>query len=74
MVEGQRGRRNILQILNDSELMKRYRFDCAWIMLVVDLIKDVLTSPTQCNNNGRNESDHNTKIFGNWKNETLQQC
>jgi len=41
-------------------------------MFVVDLIKDVLTPPTQHNDaNARNESDHNTKISGKWKNETL---
>lgn len=37
----------IPQTLNDSELMKRYRLDCAGIMFVVDLIRDSLTSPTQ---------------------------
>ncbi len=50
MAEGGRGRKNILQTLNDSELIKRYRLDCAGFVFVVDLIKDVLTFPTQCHN------------------------
>lgn len=45
-----RGRRDILQTLNDSELIKRYRLEGAGIMFVVDLIRDALTSPTQCHN------------------------
>ena len=49
MVERQRGRRNILQTLNDSELIKNYRLDHAGIMIIVDLIRDTLTSPNQCN-------------------------
>ena len=44
------GRRNILQTLNDSELIQRYRLDGAGIMFVVDLIRDALTSPTQRHN------------------------
>lgn len=47
MAERQRDRRNILQTLNGSELMKCYRLDCAVIMFVVDLISDALISPTQ---------------------------
>ena len=49
MADG-RGRRDILQTLDDSELMKRYRLDSAGIMFVVDLIRDALTSPTQRHN------------------------
>ncbi len=49
MADG-RGRRDILQTLDDSELMKRYRLDRAGIMFVVDLIRDALTSPTQHHN------------------------
>ena len=45
-----RGRKEILQTLDDSELMKRYRLDRAGIMFVVDHIKDALTSPTQRHN------------------------
>ena len=45
-----RGRRDILQTLDDSELMKHYRLDHAGIMFVVDLIRDALTSPTQHHN------------------------
>lgn len=51
-------------MLNDSELMDRYRLDHAGIMLVDNHIRDALTSPTQ-RYNGRNESDHNSKMFGN---------
>lgn len=36
-------------------------------MFVVDLIRNALTSPTQCNDARK---DH--KIFGNWKNATVQ--
>lgn len=32
----------MLEKLNDSELMKRDRLDRAWIMCVVDLIRDAL--------------------------------
>ena len=49
MADG-RGRRDILQTLDDSELMKRYRLDRAGITIVVDLIRDALTSPTQRHN------------------------
>ena len=45
-----RGRREILQTLDDSELIKRHRLDRAGIMFVVDLIRDALTSPTQRHN------------------------
>lgn len=39
-------------------------------MFVVGLVWDALTSPNQhCN--ARNESAHNTKIFGNCKNATV---
>ena len=44
MADG-RGRRDILQTLDDSEQMKCYRLDRAGIMFVVDLIKDALISP-----------------------------
>ena len=50
MEERQRGRRNILQTMNDSKLMKRYRLDCAGIMFVVDLIRDMITSLSQLSN------------------------
>ncbi len=40
MAERQRCRRNILQTLNDSELMKRYR---SGIMFVDDLVRGALT-------------------------------
>ncbi len=50
MAEGGRGRRNILQTLNDSQLIKLYRSDRAGLMFVVDLIRDALTSPTQRHN------------------------
>lgn len=45
-----RGRRDILQTLNDSELIKRYGLERAGIMFVVDLIRDALTSPTHRHN------------------------
>ena len=33
------GRRDILQTLDDSELVKRYRLDRAGILFVVDLVR-----------------------------------
>lgn len=54
MAEHHRGRRNILQTRNDSELLKRCRLDRAG-MFVVDLIRDALTSPTKCNNSRMKE-------------------
>ncbi len=50
MAEGGRGRRNILQTLNDSELIKCYRLVRAGLIFVVGLIRDALTSPIQCHN------------------------
>lgn len=38
---------NVLQMLKDSELMKRYTFDCAGIMFVVCLIRNAHTSSTR---------------------------
>ena len=49
MADG-KGRRDILQTLDDSELMKHYRLDHAGIMFVADFIRDALTSPTQRHN------------------------
>lgn len=45
-----RGRRNVLQSMDDCELIKRYRLDRAGIMFVTDIIRDKLTSPTQRRN------------------------
>ena len=42
MAERQRGVRNILQTLNDSELMTHYRLDHVGIMFAVDLIKNAI--------------------------------
>lgn len=50
MAEWQRGRRNVLQPMNDSELLKHYRLDKASIMFEVDLIRVTLVSPTQHSN------------------------
>lgn len=56
-------------------LIKHYRLDHAGIMLVVSHIRDALPSPTQRNKavKSRKESDHNTEIFGNWKNAIVEQ-
>ena len=40
----------MLETLDDSNLIKRYRLDRAGIMFVVNLIRDVITSPTQRHN------------------------
>uniref|UniRef100_A0AAZ1XDW7 Putative nuclease HARBI1 n=1 Tax=Oreochromis aureus TaxID=47969 RepID=A0AAZ1XDW7_OREAU len=45
-----RGRRDVLQTLDDRELLRRYRLDCAGIMFVVDLLRDAITSPTRRHN------------------------
>ncbi len=50
----------MLHTMHDSELIRRCTLDCAGIMFVTDLIKDMLTSPTLRRN-------------GNWKNATMQQ-
>ncbi len=50
MAEILRGRRNVLQTMDDSELMRRYRLDRAGIVFVSDLIREKLTSPTQRRN------------------------
>uniref|UniRef100_A0AAZ1XA43 Putative nuclease HARBI1 n=1 Tax=Oreochromis aureus TaxID=47969 RepID=A0AAZ1XA43_OREAU len=45
-----RGRRDVLQTLDDRELLRRYRLDRAGIMFVVDLLRDAITSPTRRHN------------------------
>uniref|UniRef100_A0A3P9BSJ7 Putative nuclease HARBI1 n=1 Tax=Maylandia zebra TaxID=106582 RepID=A0A3P9BSJ7_9CICH len=45
-----RGRRDVLQTLDDWELLRRYRLDRAGIMFVVDLLRDAITSPTRRHN------------------------
>lgn len=45
-----RGRREVLQTLDDRELLRRYRLDRAGIMFVVDLLRDAITSPTRRHN------------------------
>ncbi len=50
MNETWRKRRNVLHTMHDSELIRRYTLDGAGIMLVTDLIRDTLTSPTPCRN------------------------
>lgn len=51
------------------QFIKHCRLDHSGIMFVVDLNRDTLTCPIQWPNNynARDESDHNTKIFGSWK-------
>lgn len=74
MADRQRGQRNILQIPNDSDLMECYRLDRAGIMVVVDLIKDELTSSTaKYHNNASNEGGHNITKLSPWKTATVQQ-
>ncbi len=41
MAERLRGRRNVLQVMDDSELIRCYRLDCAGIMFVNNLIREV---------------------------------
>ncbi len=43
MAEILRGRRNVLQIMDDSELIRSYRLDRAGIVFVSDLIREKLT-------------------------------
>ena len=42
-------RRNILETLNDRELLKRYRLNREGIEIVVELVRDAITSPTNRN-------------------------
>ena len=44
-----RERRDVLQELSDSELIRRYRLDSAGILFVTDLIRETLQSPTARN-------------------------
>ena len=43
-------RRNVLETMEDCELIKRYRLNCEGIKLVVELVRDAITSPTNRNN------------------------
>ncbi|XP_046370447.2 putative nuclease HARBI1 isoform X1 [Haliotis rufescens] len=45
-----RPRKNIFSVYSDTELIQRFRLDCAGILFVTNLIRDRLTSPTQRNN------------------------
>lgn len=38
--------KNILNIYDDAELVKRYKLDRAGILLVTDLVRDAITLPT----------------------------
>ena len=42
-------RRNVLETMEDSELMKRYRLNREGIKLVVELVRDAITSQTNRN-------------------------
>lgn len=44
-----RARKDALEMYDDSELMKRYRFDRAGILFVTDMVREVIRSPTQRN-------------------------
>ena len=39
-------RKDILNIYNDAELVKRYKLDRAGILLVTDFVRDAITPPT----------------------------
>ena len=41
---------NVLKTLNDKELLKRYQTDREGIEVVVELVRDTITSPTNRNN------------------------
>ena len=41
---------NILETFNDTELLKRYHLNHKGIMIIVELVKDAVTSPTNRNN------------------------
>ena len=43
-------RRNVLETMEDCELIKRYRLNREGIKLVVELVRDAITSPTIRNN------------------------
>ncbi len=63
--------------MHDSELIRRYTLDGAWIIFVTDLIRDMLTSPTPRRNAIAPEMEVNhyinyINIFGNWK--KMQLC
>ena len=43
-------RRNVLETMEDCELIKRYRLNREGIKIVVELVRDAITSPTNRNN------------------------
>ncbi|KAK0134832.1 hypothetical protein N1851_014211 [Merluccius polli] len=43
-------RRNVLETMEDCELIKRYRLNREGMKLVVELVRDAITSPTYRNN------------------------
>ncbi len=53
--------------MHDSELIRSYTLDGAWIIFVTDLIRDMLISPTTHRNAiaPEMEVNHYINIFGN---------
>ena len=59
--------------MEDCQLIRRYRLNHGGITLVVNLVRDAITSPTNRNNyQSGGEMFGNTLLFDNRKNATLQ--
>ena len=50
MLNAHRNRVNVFGIFNDRELIRRYRLDRAGIMVLVEHVRDAITSPTNRRN------------------------
>ncbi len=68
-------RKNVLELYDDRELIKRYRLDHQGILFVIDLVRNSITSQTLRNNALTAELKviMTLHFFGNWKNAAVHQ-
>ncbi len=68
-------RKNVLELYDDRELIKRYRLDHQGILFVIDLVRNSITSQTLRNNALTAELKviMTLAFFGNWKNAAVHQ-
>ncbi len=68
-------RKNVLELYDDRELIKRYRLDHQGILFVIDLVRNSITSQTLRNNALTAELKviMTLRFFGNWKNAAVHQ-
>ncbi len=68
-------RKNVLELYDDRELIKRYRLDHQGILFVTDYRQKFNNSSNytkQCFN-CRTEGNNDSAFFGNWKNAAVHQ-